>query len=488
VSRTTVADVVIDGLVRAGTPRIFGVPGAGTHLRLLEAARARDLPLVLAYGDAAACVMAAVTGDLTGAPGAALAGPGPGVAAAGAGVAHAALDRSPMILLTDRHPGTLLACKASLRVEAGSAAHWIAHAVQLAMKPPCGPVHVDVPPGVAGEAAVPLATSCRPEPRPPPDPRRLDDAARLLAGASRPVLVAGLGCRAPASAAWLRAFAEALPAPVLTTPRAKGAVPDPHPLRLGVLPGGAAEARILARADLIVALGLDAVELNLDVWPSTAPLLHLAPFPAAAELHRPVTEVVGELSLIVEELAPRLRDRARADWDVAELDRVKRELVAAPAAAGGGLPRHRVVRLARDAMEAGTLAAVDPGTHAGDVAAFWDAVAPGEFLVSDGSVATGFALPAAIAAHLVHPQRRVVCFTAGAGLVAAAAELETAIRLRVPVTIVAFGESASEAPELQRLAQSFGVPAFAADSEARFAEALGRALRVTGPALISVWP
>jgi len=66
--------------------------------------------------------MAAVTGDLTGAPGAALAGPGPGVAAAVTGVAHAALDRSPLIFLTDHHPATLLACKASLRVEAASAA------------------------------------------------------------------------------------------------------------------------------------------------------------------------------------------------------------------------------------------------------------------------------------------------------------------------------------------------------------------------------
>ena len=62
----TVADVVVDGLARAGTPRIFGVPGVGASL--LAAARARGLPLVLAYGESAACVMAAVTGDLAAAP------------------------------------------------------------------------------------------------------------------------------------------------------------------------------------------------------------------------------------------------------------------------------------------------------------------------------------------------------------------------------------------------------------------------------------
>jgi acetolactate synthase-1/2/3 large subunit len=484
---TTVADVVVDGLARAGTPRLFGVPGVGANLRLLEAARARDLPLVLAYGDAAACVMAAVTGDLTGAPGAVLAGAGPGVAAAVAGVAHAALDRSPMVLLTERHPGTVLACKASVRVEARSAAHAVARAVQLALRPPRGPVHLDVAPDVAGEPAVPATTACRPEPAPPPSPEALDAAAGLLARASRPVLVAGLGCRGAADAAWLRALAEALPAPVLATWRGKGALPDPHPLRLGVLPGGAAEARLLARADLVVAFGLDSVEANPDAWAGAAPLLHLAPFPAPGDLRRAVTEVAGEIALIVEELAPRLRQRARADWDVAELDRLKRELRAMPAAASGGPTRARLVRLARETMEAGTLAAVDPGPHAADVAAAWEAVAPGEFLVSDGSAATGFALPAAIAAYLVHPDRRLVCFTAAAGLVGAASELETAMRLRVPVSIVAFGTEGTGAPELQRLTRSFGVPAFVADGEARFGEALDRARRAAGPAVIAVW-
>ena len=479
----TVADVVVDGLTRAGTPRIFGVPGVGASL--LAAARARGLPFVLAFGESAACVMAAVTGDLGEAPGAAVAGPGPGIAAAVTGAAQATLDRSPVILLTDRHPGTMLACKASLRVTAASAADRITHAARLAMTEPRGPVHLDLPPAVADEPAVELAASCRPAPLPPPEPRALDEAAAVLAAASRPVLVAGLGCRGAASAAWLRALAEALPAPVLVTPKAKGALPDPHPLMLGVLTS--AGEPLLPRADLILALGLDAVEATPRAWPSTAPLLHLAPFPAAADCGRPVTEVVAEIGLVVEELAPRLRGRARADWDMAELDRLKRDLSARRAAAAGGFAS-RVVRLARQAMEAGTIAAVDAGAHADGVTALWDAVAPGEFLISNGPATAGFALPAAIAAHLARPERRVVCFTAAAGLVAAASELETATRLRAPIVVVAFGEPASNAPDLVRLAQSFGVPASAADGDALFGEAMGRALRASGPTLIAVWP
>ncbi len=479
----TVADVVVDGLKRAGTPRIFGVPGVGANLPLLEAARARDVPLVLAYGEAAACVMAAVTGDLAGAPGAALAGPGPGIAAAVTGAAQAALDRSPLILLTDRQPGTMLACKASLHVTADSAAHWIAHAVRLAMAEPRGPVHVDVPSHVADAPAVPLATSCRLERLPPPAAAALDAAARLLASASRPVLVAGLGCRAEADASWVRALAEALPAPVLVTPKAKGTIPDPHPLMLGVLTS-AAEEPLLARADLIVALGLDPIETNPGAWPSAAPVLFLTASPTSSGDHRPVTEIVGDIGLVIEELAPRLRDRARADWDMTELDHLKRELARRRAA--GGLVQ-RAVRLAREATEAGTIATVDAGSHTEGVTALWDAVGPGEFLISNGPVTTGFALPAAIAAHLARPGCRIVCFTGAAGLVAAASELETATRLRAPVVVVAFGEGGSTAPDLLRLAQSFGVPALSADADARFSEAMRRALSVGGPAVIAVW-
>ncbi|HUO63068.1 MAG TPA: thiamine pyrophosphate-binding protein, partial [Terriglobales bacterium] len=151
----TVADILIDGLVRAGVQRIFGVPGGGSNLELLEAARVAGLPFVLCHQESAACIMAAVTGELTGTPGAALSTLGPGVSASATGLAHAFLDRSPLIYLSDRHPGAALdfathqafdhaaflapVVKGSVVVTADSASHWIAHAAQLALKEPRGP-------------------------------------------------------------------------------------------------------------------------------------------------------------------------------------------------------------------------------------------------------------------------------------------------------------------------------------------------------------
>src|SRR5207253_2648571 len=145
-----------------------------------------------------------------------------------------------------------------------------------------------------------------------------------------------------------------------------------------------------------------------------------------------------------------------------------------------------MIRIAREATPAGTIAAVDAGPHLMDVVAGWHAVAPREFLVSNARASAGFALPAAIAAHFVRPDRRIVCFTGTEGLTAAGNELEAATRLGTPVVVVAFGAGASDAPDLARLAETFGVKAFVADGEVGFGEAVSRALRTAGPTLIAV--
>ncbi len=515
----TVADILVDGLRRAGVQRIFGVPGGGSNLELLEAARGQGLPFVLCHQESAACIMAAVTGELTGAPGAALSTLGPGVAASSTGLAHAFLDRSPLIYLSDRHPAALLdfathqafdhaafltpVVKGSLAVSAESAAHWIAHAAQLAMQEPRGPVHLDLPADIAGRPAVPIAPAPTPVPLPHPDAADLDRAGAMIRQARRPVVVAGLQCRG-AEAKWLRAFAEALPAPVLTTYKAKGALPDPHPLAMGVFTGGVLEEPVVSRADLIIAFGLDTVELIPRRWSYTAPVLSLvrSPSQGGAGYFTPALEVVGDLGVMLEELAPRLHQH-HADWDVAEVDRLRRERQRALEIGVPGLAPHRVVQITRELTQAGTIATVDAGAHMFQAAEYWQAVEPGEFLISNGLATMGFALPAAIAAQLVCPEQRVVCFTGDGGFMMVAAELETAVRLRLPITVIVFNDAALSlieikqeqkgyagasmryaGPDLAALARSFGVAAWTAADEAGFTSALVAAQRAQGPTLI----
>ncbi len=524
----TVADLIVEGLARAEVPRLFGVPGGGSNLEVLEAARARGLPFVLCHQEWAACIMAAVTADLTGRPGAVLSTLGPGVTASATGLAHACLDRSPVIYVSDRHPAGVLEyvshqyldhaahlgpiVKGSVTVTPQSAGHWVAHAVQLALAEPRGPVHLDLPADVAGRSAVPVATGVTPPAPTALDGARLEQAAEMIRGARRPIVIAGLGCRA-GDAKWLRAFAEALPAPVLTTYKAKGAIPDPHPLALGIFTGGALEEPLVRRADLIITFGLDTVELIPRRWSYTAPVLSLTRCPSTDPRMRapggggyftPALEVVGDPGAILEDLAPRLMPRGtRADWDVAEVDRLRRERLAVLEVPVPGLAPHRVAQMTRELTAAGSIATVDAGAHMFQTTTYWQALEPGELLISNGLATMGFALPAAIAAQLVHPDRRVVCFTGDGGLMMVVAELETVARLRLPILIVVFNDEALSlievkqeqkgfegvsmryaGPDLRALARAFGLRAFAATDEPTLKSALIAAQTAPGPALI----
>jgi len=475
--RTTVADVVVDGLRRAGTPYLVGLAHGGADLSVLAAARAIGMPIVLASTGRGACVMAAVAGDLADAPGAAAIGDAPDAV-------PSALERGPMVLITSGHPSAVSGCKETLGVEPGSAAHRIAHAARLAMTEPRGPVHLDIPAEVARRAAVPRATSCRPDAVPYPDSDALDRAAHELSQAARPLLLAGAHCRSSDAAQWLRAFAEALPAPLLTTARAKGALPDPHPLMLGVLGVTGPDERLLSRADLVVAVGLETLEADTLPEPCWSSARVLAFGPAAVpDGRRPAVQVLGEVSAIVEELAGRLRDRPRADWDVAEIDRLRRD---SAVRAADGLAA-RVGRLAREATPVGTIATVDAGPSYARVVAAWHAVAPRELLVPSGPATAGFALPAAIAAQLAHPERRLVCFS-GAAELAAANELATAARLGAPIAIVLFESDGIDASALVRQAESLPMSTAMVDGDTRFAQAFARALAAKAPSLIVVRP
>ena len=524
----TVAELIVEGLLRADVPRLFGVPGGGSNLEVLEAARARGLPFVLCHQEWAATIMAAVTGELTGRPGAVLSTLGPGVTASATGLAHALLDRSPLLYLSDRHPAGVLAyathqyvdhaahlgpiVKGSVTVSPDSAGHWVAHAVQLALAEPRGPVHLDLPADVAGAPAVPVATTMTPPTVPVPDDALVERAAEMIRGAKRPLVIAGLGCRA-ADAKWLRAFCEALPAPVLTTYKAKGAIPDPHPLAMGIFTGGALEEPLVRRADLIITFGLDTVELIPRRWSYPAPVLSLARGPSSDPRLRaagggayftPALEVVGDLGTILEDLAPRIMRRdVKADWDVAEVDRIRRERAAALEVPVPGLAPHRVAQIARELTAAGSIATVDAGAHMFQTTTYWHALEPGELLISNGLATMGFALPAAIAAQLVHPDRRVVCFTGDGGLMMVASELETVARLRLPLLIVVFNDEALSlievkqeqkgfegvsmryaGPDLIALGRAFGIRALAATDEPTLHGALIAAQTAPGPTLI----
>jgi acetolactate synthase-1/2/3 large subunit len=382
--------------------------------------------------------MAAATGALADAPGVVVVAD-PGAVAPGAACAAASASALVAVTPPGHAPSLDPSLKATAAVEPGAAGVRAADAVRLALAEPRGPVRLTVPPGALELDGAPAAPDPRRVP-PAPDPRALDEAARLLGGAARPVIVTGRRCRFGRVAEWLRPFAETLPAPVLTTLGGKGTLPDPHPLSLGLLDAGPVQRALLDRADLVVALGLDAAELARAPWPAALPVLDLGAATGPEERSGGAVAVAGDAAVVLADLAPRLRVMRRADWNLEELAGLKRLGETPPA--DDALSAAAVVRALRGMTPAGAVLAVDAGPHLAAARA-WAATAPGQFLAPSCGAVPAFAIHAAVAAKLAVPGRPALAL---AHLEAphARAALATAVRLGCCVVVLALAGDVAE--------------------------------------------
>ena len=295
---TTTVEVLAAAFKDAGTPFIVGHPG-GESVELMEAARQRQMRFLLMKQEVAGAMLASTWGDLTGSPGICLSTRGPGAANMVNGVAHAFLDRSPLIAITDsysrptyetglRQRINQLAIyepsgKWSTTIDAKTVRQQVRRAIRTATALPPGPVHFEFPQSETTREAGDYISEPPLVPNwitPGPDRADLKPALDMLGKARRPILIAGLGVYWCGASAEFVQFAERLGAPVLTTTKCKGMIPEDHPLRAGCIIGGLIERKLVLESDLIVTVGLDAVELQPKPWPYTLPVLSLSSVPS----------------------------------------------------------------------------------------------------------------------------------------------------------------------------------------------------------------
>jgi acetolactate synthase-1/2/3 large subunit len=469
-----IADQLAGALRFAGADLIFGVPGGGTNLDMVGALEAAGCRFILTHTETAATIMAGVAAELTGRPSASVVTRGPGAASAVNGIAQALLDRQPVLVIADcvttadrdrvshqrldHHQMLGAATKASITVDGYNAAEAARVAVSLAVGGRPGPVHVDVDPSTTG-----------------PSPLRhvapglgaagsLEGVRSLLAGARRPVVIAGVGMvaagrhRRQATSA-LRGFAEGAGVPVFTTYKARGVVADSSTVAAGVATGATIEGPLLEQADLIIGAGLDPVELIPAPWPYAAPVVLIGRWPIDDSAYfgdHLAAELVGDLDQLFDELVA----GGHSDWPAETASSHRRAACArlldvAPPSPGGLTPQ-AVVTIARRVAPPGTVATIDAGAHMLAAVPLWEVEEPGELLISSGLATMGFALPAAVAAALVRPDRHVVCFTGDGGLGMALAELETLARLRLSVVVVVFNDASLSLIAVKQKAERHG--------------------------------
>jgi acetolactate synthase-1/2/3 large subunit len=446
------ADVAMSVLADTGCQFLFGVPGGGNNLDMVGAAEARGMRFVLTHTEVAAAYMAAAYAQLDDVVASFIATRGPGAASAVNGVAHAWLDRRPVIALTDTVSSVEAARISHQRLDqralfapitnwsavlggsGGDATATMMAAINAARGPRPGPVHLDFDPAAAATTPPARASACSGA-----DAGELEQAVKYISRAMHPVVVVGIGARGYPGQ--VRRLVRGTGIPVLHTYNANGVVPDSWPNSAGLFTGATMEAPILDAADLILMLGVDTAELIPNPWPYQAPVVSIAEWPEDAPYFTAAVEVTGRLADSLSGLPAPLPDA----WppSLGSSHRASTAAALRATSAGGtAIGPATVVTCVRSIAAPGAIATVDAGAHMLAAMPLWDVEETGEILISSGLATMGFALPAAIAAALARPGRRVYCLVGDGGLGMVLAELETLARLNLPVTVVVFNDSA----------------------------------------------
>jgi len=520
------SELIARCLENEGVRYVFGVPGEEILdiVDSLADSRVRFIPTRHEQG---AAFMADAYGRLTGRAGVCLSTLGPGATNLATGVADANLDHAPLVAITgqagrDRihkeshqyvdiieHLRPLT--KWNTRVEMPAVIpEVIRKAFKVAEVEKPGACHIEVPEDVAEEAADGEPLSTERARRPSPDRSALQAAARLIEAASFPLIFAGNGVIRGGASNELRELARGHGIPVVNTFMAKGCMPYDDPLCL--LSAGLQARDYISfgfdKADLIIAVGYDPVEYAPKFWNPERKkhIIHIDFTPAEVDgFYQPAVEVVAD----VREALELLNGLVKGQKDSAPYRDLRRfileQLEEGATDDGFPLKPQRILRDLRACMGREDILVSDVGSHKLWIARTFPAYEPNRVLISNGLAAMGFALPAAVAAKLVHPERKVVAVSGDGGFLMNVQELETARRLDLAIVNVIFRdggynliqwkqqtrlgrESGVEFgnPDFVMLAQAFGAKGYRVESARDLAPALRDALASPGPTIVDV--
>jgi acetolactate synthase-1/2/3 large subunit len=535
-------EILIDALIGHGITHVFGVPGE-SFLAALDAmhARAERIRFIVCRHEAGAANMAEAFAKLTGRPAACFVTRGPGATHAAIGVHTAFQDSTPLILLIGQVARATEGREAFQEFDVARLFGWttkwaaevrdprrlpelVARAVQTATSGRPGPVALSLPEDMLVEAAevadVPTVVPVQAHPG-------ADDMARLrhlLLSAARPLMIVGGGGWTAEAVADIAAFAEAFDLPVAASFRCQEIVPPGHPCHVGEL--GTATAPELrqrvAAADLLLVVGARLGEITTGGYE-----LVKAPVPDQRLIH--VHADLGELGRVYHSALalaagmPAFAKAARslppppkplppkplpwAEWRAA----ARREFEAGRDAGGtspGPLDMNTVMAVLRQRLPADTIMVNDAGNFSGWAQRFWP-YGPWRSQLAPTSGAMGYGVPAAVAASLVMPERRTLCFVGDGAFLMAGQELATALQYGATPLIVV-GNNAMYGtirmhqersypgrvmgtglanPDFAAFARAFGCAGFAVSETAEFAPALDAALAAMDsglPALIEL--
>lgn len=525
-------DLFVKCLETEGIEYIFGVPGEENADFMMSLEDSESIKFILTRHEQGASFMAEIYGRLTGNPAGCLGTLGPGATNLITGVADANMDRAPMLVLTGQGATSRLHKESHQVMDVvgmfAPVTKWaetvrqpntipevIRKAIRVARSEKPGAVHIELAEDIA--KAETTSEPIRPFRfrRPVPDDKIVNAAFKLISQAKNPVILAGNGCIRRRASKQLRQFCEQTGIGVISTFMAKGAVDMDSDFCLYTVGLGNKDRMnlVLDEADLVITLGFDMVEYHPSLWnpDGNKRIIHADFLPAEVdEKYLPEVEVVGDLAHFLWMLNERASAAGGLQFDLAnqlaarnamtlDLQEYKDDKTV------GTIRPQKALFDARAVLGPNDILLSDVGAHKMWIARHYHCHEPNTCLIPNGFCSMGFALPGAIAAALVYPDRKILGISGDAGFLMNVQEMETANRLGTNLVMMVwedneygliawkqqneFGKHTDLSfgnPEWMGLAKSFGWGGHRCNNSADLQKTLEDAFSEAGPSLVVI--
>lgn len=540
------SDLFIRSLEAEGVEYIFGIPGEETSDLIMSLLDSK-IKFVLVRHEQAAAFMADMYGRLTQKVGVCLSTLGPGATNLTTGVANANMDRSPILVITGQTDTDFLHKESHQNMDAvamfkpitkwrwsirnaDSIPEIVRRAFKIALEEKAGAVHLELPQDIAKMESDIKPIKTQQVFRSRPNEELIEKAAKLILESKTPILLVGNGCIRGRASLYVRKFVEKTGICSMNTFMAKGVISDKSDRHLHTIGIREADHASIAmrEADLVIAIGYDLVEYSPKHWNGSLDkkIIHIDFTPAESDTYYPPTiEIAADIEYTMYAILEEIERIRKQDETEEEKQRQYRIPHSDPPELFKTIKREIVWRLerykndfsypikpeklvldVRDALDESDVVISDVGVHKLWIAKIYNTYTPNTCIVPNGFCSMGFSLPAAIAAQLVDTSHKIVVMCGDGGFLMNVQEIETAVRLRLPIIVIVwcdydygmislkqiyeFGRSAFTKfnnPNFVKLAESFGAIGYNVRSTEEFSKVLEKAkLSKSSPVIISI--
>lgn len=534
------SDLLVKCLEEEDVEYIFGIPGEENADFMMSLSNSK-IKFILTRHEQGAAFMADVYGRLTGKVGVCLATLGPGATNLTTGVANANMDRSRLLAITGQTESHLLHKESHQNMDvvtmfqpitkwswsirnAKNIPEIIRRCFKKSLEEKPGAVHIELPKDIAKKTSDIPPIKPQPLLRPKANAEMIKKAAKLILKAKNPIVFVGNGCVRENASNHIRKFLEETGIVSINTFMGKGVISDDSPSHLHTIGIKDADHALQAikTADVVIAIGVDLVEYSPKNWNVNfdKKIIHIDFTPAEVyTYYRPKVEIVSDIEYAVDSLLEELESLKNNNPELEGFprkeispifkkirDEVDERRDAFKDDNSFPIKPEKLIIDVRDALEKNDILLSDVGAHKLWISKIYKTYQPNTCLIPNGFCSMGFSLPGAIAAKIAEPDRKIVAMCGDAGFLMNVQEIETAVRLKLPIIIIVwcdedlgmismkqkdeFGKSVFTKfnnPDIVALSESFGAVGVKVNSTEEFSKKLEEVKKIDDkPVVISI--